>query len=162
MDHSSAQLSWRDPEFQAAAITGVLILIVPLVVGTYLDYTWDAVRPFQPTVLSSAIRTLPIVAGLIPVAMLVGWRSYAHARRYRVRRSTVWQGPLESAAIAGGIALLVMLATTAHIWHRQPIHLVVGYIGIYVGATALVGLLLGLVLAAIALLVLHVRAGQRS
>jgi hypothetical protein len=123
----------------------------------YADYTWDAVRPFQPTVLSSAIRALPLMLPLIPVSLLVAWRSYVHARAYRISPLSVWRGPSEAAAIAGGLALLVMGSATARTWTREPPLLVMKYIAFYVVATALVGLMLGVVLAASAVLVLRLR-----
>ena len=153
----NSERSWRQPEFQAAALNAALILIVPGVWSAYLDYTWDAVRPSAPTIITSAIKALPIVALLLPISLLVAWRSHFHARAYRINRRTVWRGPLESAAIAGGLALLVMLRATAHTWSRQPADLVVVYIGFYVGATAALVLVLGLLLAGTALLVIHLK-----
>jgi hypothetical protein len=71
----------------------------------------------------------------------------------------VWQGPLESAAIAGGLVLLQMIVMTLSTWAREPAPRVAGYIAFYAIAGAVIGLLLGLVLAATALLVL---AGRRN
>ena len=156
----NSERSWRQPEFQAAALNAAIILIGPGVWSAYLDYTWDAVRPSAPTLFSSAIKALPIVALLLPISLLVAWRSHFHARAYRMNRSSVWRGRFESAAIAGGLALLVMLRATALTWSRQPAHLVVAYIGFYVGATAAVGRVLGLRLTATALLVLHLRGAK--
>lgn len=149
-------LKWREPEFQAAVLNGALILLVPTALAAYRDYTWEVARPFQPTLFSSVVRTLPILLGLAPVTLLVMWRSYVHAHAYRVEPLTVWRGPVESAGIAGGLALLVMFSGTAGTWSREPFLLVVAYIAVYVGATALAGLVLGLVLAATALLALHI------
>jgi hypothetical protein len=123
---------------------------------TYADYTWDAVRPYEPTLVSSTLRALPVLFGAAPIAVVVGWRTYVHARSYRQRPRTVWHGPAESAAIGGGIALLILVRATAATWAREPSHLVLAYIAFYVGATALAGLLLGVVLATSALVVLHV------
>jgi hypothetical protein len=92
----------------------------------------------------------------IPVTPLVAWRTYVHALTYRIRPITAWRGPLEAAAIAGAMALVLMLFLTAATWGRRPTGLVVLYIGFYVVATAIVGLLLGLVLAGVALLVLAI------
>jgi hypothetical protein len=99
---------------------------------------------------------------LSPFSMLVIWRSYVHARAYRIRPSSVWRGPCEAAAIAGGLALLVMLAATARTWSREPSGLIFEYISFYVIATALVGLMTGVVLAATAMLVLRVRDREVS
>jgi hypothetical protein len=147
---------WRKPEFHAAVLNGALILLVPPALAAYGDYTWEVARPLQPTLFSSVARTLPILLGLAPLALLVMWRSYVHAHAYRVNPLTVWRGPVESAAIAGGLALFVMVSGTAGTWSREPFLLVVAYIAFYVGATALVGLVLGLVLAATALVALHI------
>jgi hypothetical protein len=151
---------WRNPEVQAAVLNGALVLAVPAVWAAYADYTWDAVRPFQPTVFSSAVRALPVVLALTPVSLLVVWRSYVHARAYRIRPLSIWRGPCEAAAIAGGSALLVMVSATAGTWSREPFLLVIDYIAFYVIATALVGLMLGVVLAATAMLVLLVRGRE--
>ena len=149
---------WRSqPEFIAAALNGSLILFGPMIVAAIAIYTSTAVRPSPPTVLSSMIEALPMALGLIPAALLVGWRTYIHALAYRRNRLTVWRGPAESAAIAGVIAFLVMAGATAAAWAREPPTLVIAYISFYVGATALVGLAVGLILAATALLVLHLQ-----
>lgn len=152
------------PEWQAAALNGVLTLVVPAAFAAWLDYTSEAVRPTPPTPLSSAIRALPVLLGLAPVALLIFWRTYVHARAYRVTRSALWRGPAESAGLAGGIALIVMVSGTMATWSRQPAVLVASYIAVYVVGTALVGLVLGVVLAATALSVLHLRreGGRRS
>ena len=149
---------WRSPACQAAALNGALILLAPAVGVAYGDYTWTAVRPFPPTVLSSAVSALPYF-GLAPVSLLVAWRTYVHACAYRRKPTTAWRGPVESAAIGGGIALMLLVPATALSWGRQPSSLVIAYIAFYVGAAALAGLVLGLVLAATALLVLHLRRG---
>jgi hypothetical protein len=52
---------------------------------------------------------------------------------------------------------MLMIQTTAATWARQPSYLVVTYIAFYVGATTLVGLALGVVLAITAFLVLRLR-----
>lgn len=156
-DSRETEANWRKPEVQAAVLNGALILIAPAVFAAYLDYTWDAVRPVQPTVFSSAVRALPALLAFAPVSLLVAWRSYVHARAYRMNPLTVWHGPCEAAGIAGGLALLVMLSGTAGTWSREPSLLIIAYIAFYVVATALVGLILGVVLAASAMLVLHLR-----
>jgi len=150
-------ITWRDPAVQAAAVNGALILLVPAMAATYGDYTSDAVRPFPPSVLSSALRALPVILAFTPIAMLVAWRSYVHARACRIRPRSAWRGPCEAAAIAGGLALLVMLFATAGTWRREPPVRVVEYIGFYVVATTLVGLMLGIILAITALIVLRVQ-----
>ena len=60
------------------------------------------------------------------------------------------------------VALLCSLwvSATAGTWSREPSLLIIAYIAFYVIATALIGLMLGVVLAATAMLVLRLR-GRR-
>jgi hypothetical protein len=151
---------WRESAVQAAFANGAVMLIAPLALVTYADYTSTAVRPYSQTIVRAVLHALPVLLVTIPVTFLVAWRTYVHARAYRLRPIAAWRGPFEATAIAGGIALLVMLRVTAATWGRRPTGLVVAYIGIYVLGTAVVGLLLGLLFAGVALLVLRISPGQ--
>lgn len=111
---------WHQPECQVAALNGALILLAPAVGAAYGDYTWTAVRPSPPTVLSSAVSALPVLLGLVPVSLLVAWRTYVHACAYRRKPTTAWRGPVESAVLGGGIALMLLVPATALSWGRQP------------------------------------------
>ena len=142
----------------AAVLNGSLIVCVPIFMSGVAMYTSTAVRPIPQTLPSYILEALPVMLALAPVALLVGWRTYIHARAYRRNRLTLWRGPAESAAIAGAIALLVMARLTTATFARKPLHLVLAYISFYVGATALVGLAVGLVLTASALVALHLQA----
>jgi hypothetical protein len=152
-----AQPGWRQPECQAAAVNGALILLAPAVLAVYMDYTWTAVRAAPSAVLSSVLRVLPVLVWALPVSLLFGWRTYVHACAYRRKPTTVWRGPAEGAAVAAWIALILLVPATAPSWGSQPLSFVVAYIGFYVAAAALAGLALGLLTAATALLVLHLR-----
>jgi hypothetical protein len=148
---------WRHAEFQAAMVNAALIVFVPAGFAAYGDYTWDAARPSPPTIFSASLRALPLAVFCIPVGLWVAWRTHFHAQAYRRRPSTLWRGPLESAATGGVLALAVLFPATLPTWAREPFYLVMAYIAFYVVATAAVGLALGLALAATALAVLHVR-----
>jgi hypothetical protein len=134
-----------------------LVVFVPAVWAAYGDYTWDVARPSPPTVFSSSLRALPLAIFCIPVSLWVAWRTHFHAQAYRRRPSTLWRGPLESAATGGVLALALLVRATLPTLAREPFYLVMAYIAFYVVATAVVGLALGLLLAASALAVLHVR-----
>ena len=69
----------------------------------------------------------------------------------------MWRGPLESAATGGVLALAVLIPATLPTFAREPFYLVIAYDAFYAVAAALVGLALGLVLAASALIAVHVR-----
>ena len=148
---------WRQAEFQAAMFNAAVILIGPFIWAAHGDYTWDAVRPSPPTMFTSSIRALPVAAFCVPVSLWVAWRTHFHAQAYLRRRSTIWRGPLESAATGGVLALAVMIPATLPTFAREPFYLVIAYDAFYVCATALVGLVLGLLLMAGALVTLHVR-----
>ena len=146
----------REPAIQAALTNGALVLIATLALLIYVDYTFDVVRPYPPAIWRAALNALPVFVVTIPVSLLVAWRTYIHALAYRIRPTAAWRGLLEAAAIPGGLALLLMLQVTVATWARRPAGLVVAYIAFYVVATALVGLLLGLLFAGVALLVLRI------
>ena len=157
-DSSAQGAAPRDrPALMAAVVNGSLIVFVPAIVAAFAIYRSTAVRPVPPTALSSIVAVLPVALGLSPIALLVAWRTYVHARAYRLSHRTAWRGPVESASIAGGLAALVMLRPTAETWARQPFYLVAAYIGFYVGATAVAGFTLGLALAVMALFVLRLQ-----
>ena len=103
------------------------------------------------------MSALPVLLILAPVSLAVAWRTYVHARAFRVKPTTVWRGPFESAGVGGGIALLIMTRATAATWGREPFHLIILYIAVYVAVAALAGLVLGLVLAAAALLAIRLQ-----
>ena len=144
--------SRRQPEFRAAVLNGLLMLVIPVLLSAYLNYRSTAVRPVPVTVLSSVRGALPVLLVFAPVSLVVFWRTYVHARAFRLEPATVWRGPVESRALGGGIALPIMLRATAGTWAREPFPMVIQYIAIYVVGTALVGLMLGLLLAGTALL----------
>lgn len=103
---------WRESAVQAALVNGALMLLTPVAVVIYADYSSDALRPYSQT-LRAVLNALPALVLTVPVAFLVAWRTYVHARAYRIRPVAAWRGPVESTAIAGGIALIVMLRMTA-------------------------------------------------
>lgn len=150
---------WHEPAIQAALVNGALIALVPTAFMVYADYAWEGARPYVPTIGRSMLRGVPVLMACVPVAMLVAWRSYAHALAYVQRRSAIWRGPLESAAVAGGLALAQMIVMTLATWAREPASRVAAYIAFYAIAFAFIGLLLGIVLAVTAMLVL---AGRRD
>ena len=150
---------------RAAIVNAVLFTLVPVAVLTVSDYTADVFRPAPRTVLASAAYALRTLAFLFPVSLFVGWRTFVNARGYCTGTISVWRGPVESAATAGAIALLVVLMSTGDGFWARPLSVVLpaipGYIlytGVYVVGTAIVGLLIGLLLAATA--VFTVSAGS--
>src|SRR4051812_4962576 len=145
---------WHEPAIQAALVNAALVVLVPTAFLAYQDYISEVVRPSSATLAASVVRALPALVMLVPIATLVAFRTYVWTVAYQARRTTWWRGPVESGAIAGALALLLMLLLTIQAWFHRPPYLVAAYIAFYVVGTALIGLALGLVLAGSALLVL--------
>jgi hypothetical protein len=155
---------WHEPAIQAALVNAALVAFAPTAFLAYRDYMSEVVRPSPPTLVASVIRALPLFLMLVPIATLAAFRTYMWTVAYQARRITWWRGPVESGAIAGAFALLMMLLVTIQAWFHRPPYLVAAYIAFYVVGTALIGLALGLVLAGSALLVLamHPRSVSAS
>jgi hypothetical protein len=153
---------WHESAVQAAVVNAAVVLIAPVAFLACVDYTSDAVRPYTQTIVRAALNALAALAATTPIAILVACRTYVHARAYRVRPIAAWRGPFEAAGIAGGLALLLMLLITAGTWGRRPTGLVAAYIGFHVVATAVVGLVIGLLLAGVALLVLRISPRRQT
>ena len=91
-----------------------------------------------------------LVVLISPLALLVGWRTWVHAQRYREGRGTGWQGVIEAGAVGAGIALWILAAPIVmHPAQAPP------YVIFYGGAALILGLLIGLVLRMTAILVLR-------
>ena len=87
---------------------------------------------------------------LVPVALVVIWRTSVHGKRYLANQGSGWLGVLEGGALGGSIALFVLLpAAIAQPGEAPP------YLIVYGGGAALVGLVLALILRLTGLLVLR-------
>lgn len=150
---------------RAAIVNAVLFTLVPVAVLTISDYTADVFRPAPRTVLASTAYALRTLAFLFPVSLFVGWRTFVNARGYCTGTISVWRGPIESAATAGaGSLLFVLMSTGDGFWTRPALEIIESIpsyafgTALVVVGTAIVGLLLGLLLAATA--VFTVSAGS--
>jgi hypothetical protein len=146
---------------RAAAVNAALFALVPVAVLGVSDYTADVFRPVPRTVLASAAYAGRTLAFLFPVSLFVGWRTFVNARGYCAGTTSVWRGPFESAATAAAIALIVVVMSTGDGFWTRPASVVAAaipayilYTGFYVVASAFVGLLIGLLLAATAVFTL--------
>ena len=153
----------RHPEDVAALVNAVLVLLLPLVLLTVGMFVFPSasviVRPEESFYVSTArvvMNGALVLVPLAPFAMLAGWRTWVHARRYRDGRGNGWQGVVEGGT-AGFVAVFFMFSRDFATRPREAS----AYVIAYGGASALVGLAFGLVLWTAAVLVLK-RLGVRS
>jgi hypothetical protein len=149
----------RRPEDVAAIVNALLVVLMPfgaLLVGSLIfDDNSVTVRPSRSGIVSAATLVYQIgfvVALFVPLALLAGWRTWVHARRYRERQGTGWQGVAE----AGALGIILALAVLAHGILSRPAD-ALPYVVFYGGAALILGLAIGVVLRMTALLVLRVQ-----
>jgi hypothetical protein len=152
----------HEPPAIAAAVNAVVVLLVPIAAGfalsivSGLDVNRTTVVAFPiRTVLVNLVTALLAVEAFLPLALIAGWRTWVHARRYRAGLETGWRGVAE-AGLSGFVVALIILGP--HV-ARRPFD-APPYIAAYGGFALLVGLVLGLILRTSAIVVL--RYQQRS
>jgi UPF0716 family protein affecting phage T7 exclusion len=158
------------PEYMAAAVNGVVVLLLPSVFAAAFAIAASAgvgvseysvtVHPpgWSPSVsviwatADFGIATLPAI---LPFALVAGWRTWVHARRWRDSGARGWQGVGEAGACGLVAATLVLLPGML----TRPIG-VFPHNVLYLRTTLVIGLVIGLVvgllLRAAAILVLKV------
>jgi hypothetical protein len=100
-------------------------------------------------VLGMIGAAIEMSALMLPFAMLAGWRTWIHARRWHDRRSSGWPGVME----AGACGLVVPLVILAPAIVTRPLE-APPYVIAYGGVALIVGTGVGLILRTTALLVL--------
>jgi hypothetical protein len=155
----------RRPENTAAVVNGLIVLFGPfallIVVSLLAPDHSDAsttvrapgASPFG-SLLELAQIAWAMAPVLLPLALIAGWRTRVHARRWLRDESRGWRGVAEAGACGFLIALAVVTAGII----RTPL-LALPYVLVYGSAAFLLGLIVGLVLRTAAVLVLW---GQRS
>lgn len=153
------------PEDWAGLVNGGLILCVPIafyVVWLLSPPSGNTAVGRDPLVsdLDRVVRPLFVLAYsmmfFLPVALIVGWRTWVHAKEVRAGRAHGWQGIFEAGATGLGFALLVLLRPTIMNPTQAPPYLIA-----YGGIGAAVGLALGAILAMTALLTLTIASAVR-
>ena len=148
----------RHPENAAAIANALVVLAGPvllLVAGNMLpdrvSNTGASVRasggPRPEEVLGLLVG---LASGLAPPAVLAGWRTMVLARRWLAERRGDWCGVAEAGAAGFGIALLVLAQSIL----TRPTE-ALPYVVFYGGIALVLGLLVGLLLRAVALFVLR-------
>ena len=149
----------RKPEDVAAVVNALVVLLGPpllMIAGSMLfpnpssTNTSTVVVGVDPNPVGSAVAVFaPMLMALAPLALIAGWRTHVHARRWRDGRGRGWRGVAEAAAVAGGIALIVLSPGILTRPLEAPPFLLV-----YGGAAIVLGLLVGVILRFTALLTL--------
>jgi hypothetical protein len=149
--------STDDPRARrAAVVNGALVfglptaaMLVALVGG--LQQPWPeqfaAARPGAGRVMAESAQFTLLVGAL---AVVAAWRTRVHAQRYQARQSRGWQGVGEAALCGFVIALLYLARGIVMRPGEAP-----PYIIFYGTAAAILGAIVGLVLRAIAVMVLR-------
>jgi hypothetical protein len=150
----------RRPETIAALLNGLIVWLLPTTISalfaigrglgigasdtaiTVHPPGWSPLDPIMGTALQFGFVMLPFAA-------LAAWRTWVHARRWRERGGSGWQGVGEAGA-CGLATLLVVLAPRILSHLNQVTPTIFGYGGL----ATLMGLLIGLLLRTSAVIVL--------
>ena len=147
------------PENAAALTNALVVLVGPVVLlllgSLFAGGSSDTSVTVRPPGARTAIRELmglllvmlPTLAG---PATIAGWRTLALAKRWRRDETGSWRGVLEAGATGFGIALVVLAPGILTRPLEAP-----PYVIVYGGAALILGLLVGLILRATALMVLR-------
>lgn len=157
-DMSVAEQFRRHPENAAAIANALVVLLGPvllLVAGNMLpehvSNTGATVRASGGPRTGEVLGLLAGVAwGFAPPALLAGWRTLVLARRWLVAGRGDWRGVAEAGAAGFGIALLGLARGIL----TRPTE-ALPYVIAYGGIALIIGLLVGLLLRAVALFVLR-------
>jgi hypothetical protein len=141
------------PEAVAALVNASLVFLIPVGLAFILMMgDDDVVRPSASSLFK--IRDALVIAALCaaasaPFALLSGWRTWVHAKKFLEGRSSGWVGVMEAGGLSFGVALVGLANGILRRPHDAP-----PYIVFYGGVAAIFGLLLGVLLRSIALWVL--------
>lgn len=146
----------RQPEVVAGVVNALLVLLLPvgLCVAAWVGLWFD--NSARVSASSRTVRVLVnlfqmgiLVEAFLPLAVVAGWRTWAHARRYRARQGTGWQGVAEAGAVGLFIAIWILRYGIVTRPAEAP-----PYIIVYGGAALILGLAIGLILRMTAILTL--------
>lgn len=149
----------RKPEDVAAIVNALVVLLGPpllmiggsFIAGNGVSDTSSFVVADDPSPGPGALAVFaPTLMTLAPFALVAGWRTYVHARRWREGKGTGWQGVAEAGLLGVGVALAVLAPGIVTRPLEAP-----PYVIVYGGAALLFGLLAGLILRFTALLTLR-------
>ncbi len=148
----------------AAAVNGLIVLLLPLVVaavgsciGTGRMQNSVTVHPPGWSAFLAGLQALIAVDRvLLPFAALAAWRTWVHAKRWRDRGDRGWQGVAEAGVCGAGTAVLVLMPGIV----TRPMD-AAPYIAVYGGAALIVGLVVGLFLRTAAGVVLKLTDSDR-
>ncbi|HYM23230.1 MAG TPA: hypothetical protein VEU08_08480 [Vicinamibacterales bacterium] len=160
-----ADAARRRPEVVAAFVNAFVVLLLPALIGigvtlfppNSLGTTVYADNSFAASAARLSEGLAVVEIPLLPFAMLAGWRTWVHAKRYIDGQSDGWRGVLEGSAAGFLGALLVLLpACIVRPLQAPP------YVIVYGGGAAVLGLAFGLVLALTTFVTLWVLGAEQS
>jgi hypothetical protein len=151
----------RRPETAAAAVNGLLVLLLPPLV--FMAVAAARANPGSTTVhpagwspgLAVIQAFIAFATTMCPFALLAAWRTWVYATRWRDRGDSGWRAVAEAGTIGLAIPLLVLSPGIVTRPMEAP-----PYVIVYGGFGLIIGLGLGLLLRTTAIVVL--RRSNRS
>lgn len=146
------------PENAAAIANALVVLLGPVVLlllgSLVADSSDTSVTVRAPGAGSAVTDLIGLLVVVLPTmagpATIAGWRTLVLAKQWQTDGTGSWRGVLEAGAAAFGIALLVLSPGILTRPREAP-----PYVIAYGGAAMILGLLVGLILRATALIVLR-------
>jgi hypothetical protein len=137
----------------AALINAALIALLPLwleLLGRITDssrgHTAVAVSADSVSLLQGLVPFVPVLVGL---ALIAGWRTYVHSRRYLVSGARGWNAVIEP----GMVGMIITFYLLAPVLVEHPVSGSL-YVALYTVGALILGCAIGLVLRCTAMLTL--------
>ena len=138
----------RRSEVVAAVLNGSLVLIAPLallaVSPHFIPDHTNGSTTVRPPGVGPGVPLLVLVqvaSYLSPFALLAGWRTWVHARKWQEGVGTGWQGVVEAGATGLAVALILLAPGIVTRPLEAP-----PYVAFYGSAALILGLIVGLIL----------------
>ncbi len=149
----------RQPETVAAYVNATLVLLVPVglaiaaSIGMWLtpsnSSTTAHATPLPERMLLGVAAVALFVVLFLPLAVIAGWRTWVHARRYRNLEGGGWRGVFEAGVLGFFIAIWILRRGIETRPADAP-----PYVIAYGGGAALIGITIGLILRTVAVVTL--------
>jgi hypothetical protein len=144
----------------AALVNGLVMALLPLtfmlVMGLLPENTSNSTTVHASGASGEAVAAVSVWIQmwkrLLPLSLVVSWRTLVYARRWQARGDRGWRAVLEAGAV--GFLYVTLVLTPAIL--RQPVK-APPYVIVYGGIGFVIGVCVGLVLRATALVTLKVR-----
>jgi hypothetical protein len=161
LDQDEHDAPWPPADEVAAIVNACVVLLIPLalIVAYLVHRATDMNPPVRPPgnyFFIDLASTMIVFVPFAPLALIAAWRTKTHAEAYLAGKRTAWQGVLEGAALGAAIPLAILIGPTLMRPREAPPYLIA-----YGGLGLIIGVTLGVILRATALLTLKLVARRR-